>query len=147
MTWAQIPVLVTIGTLMLTITLLAMDERNRRKFSSREDVNGMRERLEKDIHAVGVKLTEGLARKRALIERNAGLFVQLDDRVGHLEQTTSLLEERQTQQWGRISEQMASTARTIEGVTQRLERISEMQQDFAIRIERIQRVNERPHKP
>lgn len=73
------------------------------------------------------------------VERNTGLFVALDDRVGDLEEKVGVLEERQAQHWGRISEQMAQTAKTIENVTERLERISQTQQDFALRLERNHR--------
>lgn len=104
---------VTLAGLIVAVALLAMDERNRRKFLSREDADGMRKRLEEDLTA---------AEERQ--ERMENMHVRLDDRVGAIETTVSRMDERQTQQWERVSEQMANTARTIDGVTKRLEAIS-----------------------
>lgn len=128
MTWASFPwgAVLTVAGLVSAVLLLAMDERARRKFATREDVNGLTRRIDKDM--------DGLGRKA---ERNTGLFVQLDDRVGDLEEKAALLEERQSQQWERISEQMAQTARTIESVVARMERVSEIQQEFALQLERM----------
>lgn len=76
----------------------------------------------------------GIGRKVGEQQRE---LASLDDRHDALDKRISLVEERQTQQWERISEQMASTARTIEGVTQRLERVTEIQQQQALRLERL----------
>lgn len=76
----------------------------------------------------------GIGRKVGEQQRE---LASLDDRYDALDKRISLVEERQTQQWERISEQMASTARTIEGVTQRLERVTEIQQQQALRLERL----------
>ena len=130
--WAMIGVLVTIGALLSGVTLLAMDERNRRKFASREEINGMRERLERDIAEVDRK-----------VERNTGLYVAIDDRTGDLEEKTSLLEERQTQQWARISDQMAVTARTMETVTRELKEISGIIHEHAVQLARNAREQNR----
>lgn len=118
----------TLAGLLVAISLLAMDERNRRKFLTREDGDGMGKRLDGEV--------VGLRRE---CERTSGLFVSLDDRVGHLEETTGRIEERQTQQWERISEQMAHTAETIRDVTRELKEISRMQQEHALRLERLHR--------
>lgn len=126
--WAMIGVLLTIGSMMSGITLLAMDERNRRKFWSREDEQIMSKQRDE-------KLTE-LDRK---VERNAGLFIALDDRVGDLEEKTALLEERQTQQWGRISDQMSGTARTMEHVTSELKEISRIIHEHTVLLARSRR--------
>lgn len=122
--------LITIGVLMLSVALLAMDERNRRKFITRDEANGMRTRIEEKVDRI-----------EKSCERNNTLYVMLDDRTGDLEEKTSLLEERQSQQWERISEQMANTAATIREVTHELKEISKMQQDHAIRLERNNRNN------
>jgi hypothetical protein len=139
MEWAEFPwgTLITIGVLMLSVALLAMDERNRRKFTTREEMQGMNSRIEKDLNGLSTKITEGLERKRILIDRNAGLFVSLDDRVGDLEQATSLLEERQANNWRHIAEQMSSTAETIKEVTKELKELSRSQQEYALRLERL----------
>lgn len=148
-TWADFPwgAVLTFAGLFSAVVLLAMDERNRRKFATRDDlfgadgkpkycsrdaVNGITQRFDKDIDALGRKA-----------DRNTGLFVALDDRVGDLEEKAALLEERQSQQWERISQQMAQTAKTIENVAGRLERISEMQQEHALRLERVHQNREK----
>jgi hypothetical protein len=132
MTFAQIaaaaagtiPVLLFIAA----IALPALDERNRRKFASREEMNGMRERLESDI-----------SRAATTAERNGNLFVALDDRVGDLEEKAARIEERQTQQWERISEQMASTARALDNAVARVENVTEAQHKLALELERLHR--------
>lgn len=113
---------------VVAVVLLAIDERGRRKFFSREDADGMAKRIDKDVDAIGRKS-----------ERNTGLFVALDDRVGDLEERIGRMEERQTQQWERVAEQMANTARTIDDVTRRLELMSAAQQEHALRLERLHR--------
>lgn len=130
MTWESFPwgPAVTIAVLMWGVALLAMDERNRRKFLTREESEGMRKRLEADLQGA----QSGCA-------RNEAYLVGIDDRVGDLEEKAARIEERQTQQWERISEQMAHTAETIRAVTAELKEISRMQQDHAIRLERMHR--------
>lgn len=104
------------------------------KYCTRESVNGLGQRVDRDIADVNRKA-----------DRNAGLFVQLDDRMGALEGRVSLLEERHTQQWGRIADQMAATARTIEDVVKRLEVVSKEQslqaQEHALLVERWKNLN------
>jgi hypothetical protein len=128
--WGEVPwgAAVTFAGMVAVIVLLAMDERNRRKFLTREEAEGMSKRFDANLSA-----------KRAGIERNAGLFVALDDRVGDLEEKVGKIEERQTQQWERISQQMGHTADTIREVTKELKDISRMQQEHALRLERITR--------
>lgn len=147
MTWQTIGIIVGIalgiGLPLVSVFLPAMDERNRKKFAARsdvftgddktrfltrEDAEGMRERLEREQASI-----------RTSCARNEGLFVALDDRTGDLEEKVGRIEERQAQQWERVAEQMASTAKTIDDVTRRLERMSEAQQEHALRLERLYR--------
>lgn len=109
---AVIGILVTIGS----VGLLALDERMRRKFAARDDLN-----------ALGKK-----------VDANQTLFVQLDDRVGAVETEMQVMQERTTQQWERISERVEEAARTMDSVTLRLERMAEKQEQQAIRLERLQ---------
>lgn len=160
MRWADVPWgdLLAVGGLVWVLTALAMEARFRVKFAPYErlfDKDGRPRFVEReaimdadgrpkfcsreDVNGLSQKLDERIERKRLMIERNAGLFVALDDRVGDLEEKAARIEERQTMQWERISDQMAQTARTIEDVARRLERISEMQQEHALRLERIHR--------
>jgi hypothetical protein len=44
-TWATVPVLLSLSVLAMTVALLAMDERNRRKFATLKDLDGLGERL------------------------------------------------------------------------------------------------------
>lgn len=143
MTWLDVPwgaVLTFVG-LVSAVLLLALETRLRGrfaergevfdangkpKFCSRDAVNGITQRIDRDLDGLGKK-----------VDRNAGLFVSLDDRVGDLEEKTALLEERQSQQWERISEQMSQTAQTIREVTAELKEISKMQQEFALQLERM----------
>lgn len=128
MNWDSFPwgAALTFVGLAVAVTLLAMDERNRRKFLTREDATGMSKRIDTEMGTI-----------RHDCERTSGLFVSLDDRVGILEGQATKLEERQSQQWERISEQMAHTAETIREVTKELKDISRMQQEHALRLERL----------
>lgn len=121
--------------LLAVVMLLAMDERNRRKFFTREEATGMRERME-----------DTMKRNGAATDRNGNLFVALDDRVGDLEEKAARIEERQTQQWERISEQMASTARALDNAVARVENVTTAQHQLAIELERLHRhtYKERP---
>lgn len=120
--------LATVVLAVAAVALLAMDERNRRKFLTRDEATGMRERLEGDIK-----------RNATTSERNGGLFVSLDDRVGDLEEKVARIEERQTQQWERISEQMASTAEALKDAVKRVESVTDAQHKLAIELERLHR--------
>lgn len=126
---------ITILAFLAAVALPALDERNRRKFASREDMTGMRERLEADIK-----------RAATAAERSGSLFVALDDRVGDLEEKAARIEERQTQQWERISEQMASTAKALDNAVARVENVTEAQHKLALELERLHRhtYKERP---
>lgn len=117
MTWSDFPwsAAVAIALAIIALTMLALETRLRGSFASVKDV-------------------DGIGRK---VERNTGLYVALDDRVGDLEEKVSVVEERQTQQWERISQQMNQTATTIRDVTKELKEISRMQQEHALRLERI----------
>lgn len=127
--------------MLSVVLLLAMDERNRRKFAVKSDVctaDGKYRFLSRE-DAVGMsqRFDTSLAELGRSVDRNSHLFVSLDDRIGTLEGQTARIEERQTQQWERISAQMASTAETIKQVTSELKDISRMQQDFALQMERM----------
>jgi hypothetical protein len=113
------------GGAVAGVLLAALETRLRKVFATDKDMTGATQRIDGELTKLHRKT-----------ERNAGLFVALDDRVGDLEQKTSVLEERQTQQWGRISEQMSSTARTIERVAQEMREIAGMQQSLALELER-----------
>ena len=133
MNWTDFPwgAALTLAGLIAAVVTLAMDERNRRKFQTREDATGMSQRIDTDI-----------AKLEAKTQRNTGLFVQLDDRTGDLEEKVARIEERQTQQWERISEQMANTARTIENVTKELKAITDQQHRFAVEMAQRGRTQE-----
>ena len=73
------------------------------------------------------------------IERNAGLFVQLDDRVGTLEEKAAVLEERQSQEFRRAAEQIAAAAEAVRDVTRELKEISKSQTALALQMEEMQR--------
>lgn len=141
--WGMIGTLITIIVTVAGVALLALDERNRKKFAPREslfDASGDPKFVSRtDMSGFVARIDDRLDRKRREIERNAGLFVSLDDRVGDLEEKTALLEERQTLQWQRISEQMAATARSVDDATRRMEKISESQQSLALKLERLSR--------
>lgn len=124
-----------VGTLA-AVALLAMDERNRRKFLTRDEATGMRERLEADIK-----------RSATAAERSGSLFVALDDRVGDLEEKAARIEERQTQQWERISEQMASTAKALDNAVARVETVTEAQHKLALELERLHRHTYKEPRP
>jgi len=111
---------------------LVLDKNGDLRLVTKSELNGMAQRIEERFG--GVK--DRLDYKAKKIERNVGLFVSLEDRVGDLESKTALIEERQTQQWARISDQMASTARTIENVGKKMEEVSGMQQRLAVELER-----------
>jgi hypothetical protein len=113
------------GGALGAVIVAALETRLRRVFTTREDADGMARRLD-----------ARLDRKAQLIERNVGLYVALDDRVGDLEQETTRLGERQTQQWERISEQMATTARTIERTAHEIQEVAKIQHALALELER-----------
>jgi hypothetical protein len=120
--------LLALAILIGTVLMMAMDERNRRKFATREELTGMVERIEKDLDGIGRKVGE-----------NRLHAASLDERVGHVEEKAALLEERQTQQWGRISEQMAATAVTLRDVMKEVKSVADTQNALALRMERLNR--------
>lgn len=123
-------VVVTLALALAAVLGLAMDERNRKKFTSVED-------HKKDIDSINGDLNE-MGRK---IERNTGLYVAIDDRTGDLEEKVALLEERQTQQWSRISDQMSQTATTLRDVMKEVRHVTQIQHDLALKMERLDAIN------
>jgi hypothetical protein len=140
--WAMIGVLTPIAALLVGVALLAFDERARRKFASKEDIckpDGTAKFLRKDdFEGFSKRMDKTLTEIERKIEMNTGLYVKLEDRTGDLEGKVILLEERQTQQWLRISDQMAATAVTMKEITRELKQISESHQQYALRLERLQ---------
>lgn len=119
-------IVVTLALAMAGVFLYALDERNRKKFLTVEAGASDKESLQKDIDGIGRK-----------VERNTGLYVALDDRTGDLEEKVALLEERQTQQWSRISEQMSQTAATLRDVMVEVRAVASLQHSLALRMERL----------
>lgn len=146
MTWQTFPWGPAIAALgvVSAVLLLALDERNRRRFATREDVYGpdgralrpSREEVQGIIDRIDVRIDA----INTACERTSNLFVSLDDRVGQVEGDMAIVKERQTQQWQNISEQMSRTARTLEEVTKDLRIISEKQHAFALDMERARRM-------
>lgn len=100
-------------SLILSIALLAMDERNRRKFLTREESKGIVNRMD-----------EANVTCRQNVEAFERMCLVLNERTGTLEEKVAVLTERQTQQWDRISEQVAETMKRVEDVVRRLEVVS-----------------------
>lgn len=137
----------------------AMENRLRGTFATREGLQGRDgERLwasRADVQAIGDMVRDRatredlaamrsyvdgrLDRKRRDLDTQSSLIVSMDDRLGVVETRVERLDERQTQQWSRISDQMAATARMNESTAQRLEQMGSQLQDLALRMERIQR--------
>ncbi len=120
----------------------AAENRLRKTFASRESVclpDGTYRFLTRD-DAIGMsqRLDARDADLERKTERNAGLFIQIDDRTGDLEEKVARIEERTTQQWERISEQMAATAANTREATKELKHIAGTVQELALRLERMQ---------
>lgn len=137
MNWQEFPwsAALTVSVLLASLAMLAMDERLRRKFLTRDEFGRIEEEgKRRDKELCGD--IDGIGRK---VERNTGLYVALDDRVGDLEEKVSVVEERMTQQWERISEQMNNTAGMIREVTRDLKDISNTVHEQALALERFRR--------
>lgn len=145
MQWSNFPwgPALTFAVLFCTIASMAMDERNRRKFATREEVIGSDGKAKfptrEEMNGMGERIDKELRTLLHDCERNGAMFVKMDDRVGYLEGQAERMAERQTQQWERISEQMASTARTIDNVSKKQEDIAKMLHEFALELERTHR--------
>lgn len=123
LTWSA---LIALSGLVAAVVLLAMDERNRRKFQPREEAESSLKRVHRRIDE-NCNRSEGTVR----------LVASMDDRVGVLESRAERIEERQAQHFERISEQLAATARMNDQTAQRLETMGGQLQEMALRLERI----------
>ncbi len=122
MSWADFPwgPALTGLALLIAVLLLAMDERNRRKFPTRDEMNGMRERLEKDLGAV-----------KHSCERTESFSVQLDDRQGESERHIALLQQRQDHDSKVVAEKLAEAGRSMENVMSQIRQVQHEQARIA----------------
>lgn len=114
----------TLMTLLSGVGLIAMDERNRRKFVAKDDGS-----LDRVHHRIDVEAD----RVQGLIS----LHASLDDRLGDTERLLARMDERQTQHWERISKELHTTAVTIRDVMVKVESVSSQQMELAGRMERM----------
>lgn len=135
---------------MLGVAGMAMTEFFRGKFASKLDVckpDGTAKFVKKEeLEGFVRRIEESLRNVDNKVERNTMLYVKVEDRTGDLEGKVILLEERQTQQWERISIQMAQTADTMREIALELKEISTSHQEYAIRLERLMNSNRLPEK-
>lgn len=95
--------------------------------------------LRDESRAATERVHDRLDRKRKEIERAVGMVVSMDDRIGVVEGKVERMDERQSQHWERISEQLTRTAAMNDSTSRRLEQMGEQLRDLAIRLERIKR--------
>ena len=141
--WGAVVSLATaVGGGIAVILIAALRESLRRDFASKDVVmgpDGQPRFLPKDEAKESFDLLhKRIDTNKAQVEAITGLFRTVDDRAGAIEERLARMEERQTQQWGRVSESLANTARTNSAITRKQEEMGRMLSELAIRIERIQ---------
>lgn len=145
MTWQDIlkvaGTFVAILAVFVPIILLAMDERNRKKFASKStvcDEKGDPRFLSKhDASGWSARLDEERRGMQKELDSYKELYVRLDDRVGELEAKVAVMEERQLQEWRQITKEMSQVAETIKSVATQMTNISEGNQKLALTLERM----------
>lgn len=124
--WAFLAANIGILTVVSGISLLALDERARRKFVSKETLDGVTQRFDAMLRDTN-----------ANVERVERMLITQDDRLGAMEREVLVLTERQTQQWGRIADQLEANANVNKDVMERIERTSASLHQLALRLEAI----------
>ncbi len=104
--------LVVGGTTAATVLLLALVERLRRTFATRQDLNGLGDR----------------------VSALQTLYVQVRENTDEIRERMAAMEGAQRHQWERVAEQVI---RPLERITEKLEGLSEVQAAQAASLEHI----------
>lgn len=123
------------------ILLYAMDERNRKKFASRNsvcDANGdPRFLTREDASGLVKRIEEQISTVDRTIQQTSQFVFSHNDRIADLEQARARLEAANTAQSQQTATQMQQIAETLRGVTKEVQAIVRDQRDLAIELAHI----------